>query len=198
VILLVLLISAEILSFLSSPLLSIPSQRTYIRSVTAKRYNRWFLSQKCIAFFAYSSSERFDLTSRREDTFSLASFKTMATMSSTQSEILKACKDEELSRVRELYSSMSDSASKGSTLDAMILTAAENNRPEIVQFCLDEGAEASYEVIIEAYDHPTIAQMLITAGAMDVNHDFEMAGDLLINAICGRNVSSSDHSLCKS
>ena len=116
-------------------------------------------------------------------------------MSSTRSEILKACKDEELSRVRELYNSMSDSASKGSTLDAMILTAAENNRPEIVQFCLDEGAEASYEVIIEAYDHPKIAQVLITAGAMDVNHDFEMAGDLLINAICARNVSSSDLSL---
>lgn len=119
-------------------------------------------------------------------------------MSSTRSEILKACKDGDLPRVRELYHSLSDSPSRPSILDAMLLIAAEHNRPEIVQFCLDEGAEASYEVITEAYDLPKVAQVLVSAGAMDVNHDFEVAGDLLINAVCGGDVSASDFSLHKS
>lgn len=113
----------------------------------------------------------------------------LVNMSSVRTEILKACKEGKLSRVRELYQSISESAPKDGTLDAMILAAAENDHPDIVQFCLDQGAEASYEVIIEAYDLPKIAQVLITAGAMDINHDYEMAGDLLINAVCGRKVS---------
>ena len=116
-------------------------------------------------------------------------------MSSIRDDILKACKEGDLSRMRELYRSISDSAPKNGTLNTMLLTAARNDHPEIVQFCLDQGAEASYEVIDEAYDHPQIAQVLITAGAMDVNHDFELAGDLLINAIYFSQASAPDFSL---
>lgn len=119
-------------------------------------------------------------------------------MSSTRRDILKAYEDGDLPRIRELYKSLSDSPSRLNLLNALLLTAAENNRPEIVQFCLDEGAEVSYEVITEAYDLFKIAQILISAGAMDVNHDFEVAGDLLINAVCGSNVSSPKSSSHKS
>lgn len=112
-------------------------------------------------------------------------------MSSVRTEILKACKDGNLSRVRELYEQISETASKDGTLNTMILTAAENNHSDIVRFCVDQGAKASYEVIIEAYDLPNVAKVLIVAGVMDVNHDYEAAGDLLINAVCGRKVSES-------
>lgn len=110
-------------------------------------------------------------------------------MFSIQAEIEKACQEGNLSRVSDLYQAIPPSASKGGILDAMILAAAENNHPEVVYFCLSQGAEASHEVITEAYDFPEVAKVLITTGAMDVNYDYETAGDLLINAVYARDVS---------
>ena len=110
-------------------------------------------------------------------------------MSSSQTELESACEAGNLSRVRDLYGSISSPVSKHDILATMILTAAENNHPDVVRFCLDQGAEASHEVITEAYDLPDIAKVLITSGAMDVNYDYEMAGDLLINAVYARQVS---------
>lgn len=108
-------------------------------------------------------------------------------------EIEKACEEGDLARVRGLYQSIASSAPEDGTLEMMILTAAENNHPDLVRFCIEQGAEASHDVITEAYDLPEVAKVLITTGAMDVNYDYEMAGDLLINAVYARQVSHPRH-----
>lgn len=110
-------------------------------------------------------------------------------MSLSQAESIRLCREGDLSRIQALYKSISSSAFKDDTLERIILAAAENNRPEIVRFCLDQGAEVPDDVISEAYDFPEIAKLLITSGHMDVNHNFEMAGDLLINAVYSSEVS---------
>ena len=107
----------------------------------------------------------------------------------SQAEIIQLCREGNLSRIQALNKSISSSASKDDTLERIIVAAAEKNRPEIVRFCLDQGVEVPDDVISEAYDFPEIAKLLITSGNMDVNHDFEMAGDLLINAVYSSEVS---------
>ncbi|KAL8691242.1 MAG: hypothetical protein Q9218_003482 [Villophora microphyllina] len=50
---------------------------------------------------------------------------------------------------------------------------------------LDEGAKPSDDDISEAQsgEFPEVCKVLITAGFMDINEDFEHAGDLLINTV---------------
>ena len=58
---------------------------------------------------------------------------------------------------------------------------------------LDGGAKPSGNDISEAQggEFPEVCKVLITAGFMDVNDDFELAGDLLINMVWELKVSSS-------
>ena len=50
---------------------------------------------------------------------------------------------------------------------------------------LDEGAKPSDDDISEAQngEFPEVCKVLITADFMDINEDFEHAGDLLINMV---------------
>ena len=58
---------------------------------------------------------------------------------------------------------------------------------------LDEGAKSSDRDIGEAQsgESPGVCKVLITASFMDINEDFEMAGDLLINMAGELKVSNS-------
>lgn len=58
---------------------------------------------------------------------------------------------------------------------------------------LDEGAKPSDDDISEAQsgEFPEVCKVLITAGFMDINEDFEHAGDLLINIVWELKVSRS-------
>ena len=58
---------------------------------------------------------------------------------------------------------------------------------------LDEGAKPSDDDISEAQngEFPEVCKVLIIAGFMDINEDFEHAGDLLINMVWELKVSSS-------
>ena len=55
------------------------------------------------------------------------------------------------------------------------------------------GAKPSDDDVSEAQngEFPEVCKILITAGFMDVNEDFEHAGDLLINMVWELKVSSS-------
>lgn len=70
----------------------------------------------------------------------------------------------------------------------MTLKAAENDHAEIVRFCLERGAKPEYDVIIHAYGFPEVYKVLVTVGGLNVNEDWELAGDMLINAVWERNV----------
>ena len=56
---------------------------------------------------------------------------------------------------------------------------------DTVRRLLDEGAKPSFDDVHEAQngEFPEVCKVLITAGLMDVNEDFEHAGDLLINMV---------------
>lgn len=58
---------------------------------------------------------------------------------------------------------------------------------------LDEGAKPSGDDISGAQngEFPEVCKVFITAGFMDINEDFEYAGDLLINMVWELKVSSS-------
>ena len=58
---------------------------------------------------------------------------------------------------------------------------------------LDEGARPSDDDISEAQngEFPEVCKVLITAGIIDINEDFELAGDLLINMVWELKVRSS-------
>ena len=58
---------------------------------------------------------------------------------------------------------------------------------------LDEGARPSDDDISEAQngEFPEVCKVLITAGLIDINEDFEHAGDLLINMVWELKVRSS-------
>lgn len=103
-------------------------------------------------------------------------------MSSQNDEILAACAAGDLERVREIYETIS-SAQGNVPLDAMILKAAEKNQYETVRYCLEKGAKVSPLVIDEASEFPEVFKVLVTVGGLDVNEDFETAGDMLINAV---------------
>ena len=67
-------------------------------------------------------------------------------------------------------------------LPEMTLKAAENGHAEIVRFCLERGAKPDYDVINQASEFPEVYKVLVTVGGLDVNQDWETAGDMLINA----------------
>lgn len=58
---------------------------------------------------------------------------------------------------------------------------------------LDEGAKPSDSDVSEAQNGEflEVCKVLITTGFMDINEDFEQAGDLLINMVWELKVSSS-------
>lgn len=103
-------------------------------------------------------------------------------MSSQHKEILEACAAGDLERVRDIYQAISW-AQGSAPLDAMILKAAEKNQPETVRYCLEQGAKVSPLVVDEASEFPEVFKILVTVGGLDVNEDFETAGDMLINAV---------------
>ncbi|MCJ1425219.1 hypothetical protein MMC29_003107 [Sticta canariensis] len=61
--------------------------------------------------------------------------------------------------------------------------AAEKNQYETVRYCLEKGAKVSPLVVDEASEFPEVFKVLVTVGGLDVNEDFETAGDMLINAV---------------
>lgn len=72
----------------------------------------------------------------------------------------------------------------------MMLEAAEKGEVVGVRQCLARGAEISYKVITAATGSDRIFKLLVTKGGLDVNYDLETGGDMLINAVWERNVSS--------
>ena len=64
---------------------------------------------------------------------------------------------------------------------------------EALRRLLENGAKPSDDDISEAQngEFPEVCKVLITAGFMDINEDFEQAGDLLINMVWEVKVSSS-------
>lgn len=108
-------------------------------------------------------------------------------MSSLHDELLSACADGNLGRVRELYET--SSAEDRAPLDDMMLRAAEKGQATVVRYCLEQGAKASDQVVSEATEFPEVFKVLVTAGEIDVNYDFETAGDMLINAVWEGKVS---------
>lgn len=109
-------------------------------------------------------------------------FSSKQIMASQHDEILAACAAGDLERVREIYPAIS-SAENNVPLDAMILKAAEKNQYETVRYCLEKGAKVSPLVVDEASEFPEVFKVLVTDGGLDVNEDFETAGDMLINAV---------------
>ncbi len=65
----------------------------------------------------------------------------------------------------------------------MTLKAAKKGHAEIVRFCLERGVKPDYDVIIEAFEFPEVFKVLVTVGGLDINWDFQTAGDMLINAV---------------
>lgn len=101
-----------------------------------------------------------------------------------QNEILAACATGDLARVQVLYQKITLAPGEHAILlAAMTLKGAENGHPEIVRFCLEQGAKPEYEVINESSEFPEVFKVLVTVGGLDVNYDFEIAGDMLINAV---------------
>ena len=101
-----------------------------------------------------------------------------------RNEILAACVAGDLARVQELYGKITLAPGEQAVLlAAMTLKGAENDHAEIVRFCLERGAKPEYEVINEASEFPEVFKVLVTVGGLDVNYDFEIAGDMLINAV---------------
>ena len=103
-------------------------------------------------------------------------------MSSQHNQLLTACADGNLERLQELHST------QDASFEAMMLKPAEKGHFHIVQYCLEHGAQVSEDVITEASEQPEVFKILVTLGGLDVNHDFETAGDMLINAVWEGNV----------
>ncbi|KAL8680468.1 MAG: hypothetical protein Q9186_003366 [Xanthomendoza sp. 1 TL-2023] len=79
-------------------------------------------------------------------------------MSSSHQQLLSACAQGNIAKVRELIAAIQISTSKSVPFAAMAHQAAETGHVDILQICIDEGG-------------------------LDVNEDWETAGDMLINAV---------------
>lgn len=104
--------------------------------------------------------------------------------------ILAACAAGDLEGVREIYQIISPAPDSG-LLEAMLVKSAQYAQPEIVQHCLEQGARITSYVVDEAADVPEIYKILVTVGGLDVNEDYGLAGDILINAIWEQKVGSN-------
>ena len=77
-------------------------------------------------------------------------------MSSQRDELLAVCAEGNLERVRELCQINPSSPHENATLDALITKAAEKGHADIVRYCLEQGANISYDVITEATEYPEV------------------------------------------
>lgn len=104
---------------------------------------------------------------------------------SQNEQLLAACETGDLARVRELFLTRVSSTPEEHIplLEMITLKAAEKGHAEVVRFCLERGARPDYGVINAASEFPEVFKVLITVGGLDVNYDFESAGDMLINAV---------------
>ena len=109
-------------------------------------------------------------------------------MASTQGSIQHACETGDLSTARNLYAALSPSEQQSSLFD-MILIASRTGAAAIVQFCIDHGAAITWVVTNEATKFPEVCKIPTTAGGMDINEDWETAGDILIDAVWERNIT---------
>ena len=103
-------------------------------------------------------------------------------MSKDHEELLTASAKGDIDKVREILASIHRQGEENAPLDKMALAAAENNHADILELCIDEGADVS-DLSLDDLDFPDVIKLLITKGGHDINEDWETAGDLLINAI---------------
>ncbi|KAL8762174.1 MAG: hypothetical protein Q9184_001771 [Pyrenodesmia sp. 2 TL-2023] len=78
-------------------------------------------------------------------------------MASQHQELLKACADGDIVKVRDAISSLRQSGKTDVPIEEMALEAAENGHAAVIEICINEG--------------------------LDTNDDWEVAGDMLINAV---------------
>ena len=98
-------------------------------------------------------------------------------MSRTHEELLTASAEGNIDKVRDILESEEDAP-----LGKMAAAATENNHADILELCIDKGADVS-DLNLDDLDFPEVIKILITKGGHDINEDWEMAGDLLINAV---------------
>ena len=103
-------------------------------------------------------------------------------MAKAQEELLIACSNGNIDKVREILTSVHRLREEDPLLDNMAARAAENNHVDILELCIDEGADVS-DLSLDDLEFPDVIKMLITKGGHDINEDWETAGDLLINAV---------------
>lgn len=103
-------------------------------------------------------------------------------------ELLQACAAGNAGQVRVLHQRYSGGG-EAAPFDAMMLRAAENGHVDVIRYCLEQGAEMSWDVIIEATGCPEVFKILVTVGGLDVNEDFGLGGDMLSNAVWEGKVS---------
>lgn len=109
-------------------------------------------------------------------------------MSKAHEELLTASANGNIDKVREVLAEVHRLREEDAPLDKMAATAAENNYADILELCIDEGADVS-GLSLDDFDFPDVIKILITKGGHDINEDWEMAGDLLINAVWELKVS---------
>ncbi|KAL8684963.1 MAG: hypothetical protein Q9218_008052, partial [Villophora microphyllina] len=104
-------------------------------------------------------------------------------MSTPDQELLTACAQGDITKVRELISTMQTPSNEEASLKSMALKAAEHGHADILTLCIDEGADVSRMDLEDYFEYEEVLEVLVTRGGIDVNEDFEHAGDALINAI---------------
>ena len=103
-------------------------------------------------------------------------------MSKAQEELLAASAEGNIDKVREVLAEVHRLHEEDPPLNKMAFIAAENNHADILELCIDEGGDVS-DLSLDDLDFPDVIKILITKGGHDINEDWEMAGDLLINAV---------------
>ncbi|KAL8908083.1 MAG: hypothetical protein Q9171_005601 [Xanthocarpia ochracea] len=103
-----------------------------------------------------------------------------------QQQLLTACADGDIPTVRHVLSTLPPSAAQDIPLKAMALKAAENGHADILELCIDQGADVSDLKLEAAEASDQVLKVLITKAGLDVNQDWETGGDMLINAVWER------------
>lgn len=103
-------------------------------------------------------------------------------MSKVHEDLLTACANGNIEKVRELLASVHRLREEDPPLDKMALTSAGKNHADVLELCIDEGADVS-DFSLDDLEFPDVIKMLITKGGHDINEDWETAGNLLINAV---------------
>ena len=105
-----------------------------------------------------------------------------------QQQLLTACADGDIPTVRHILSTLRPSAAQDTPLKAMALKAAEYGHADILELCIDLGADVSDLKLEDAEASDEVLKVLITKAGLDVNQDWETGGDMLINAVWERKV----------